>query len=222
MFIGGNILPANGAIVESPIWIPAPSSGNWYDGAVAAYAAKGAASYAASKVNLANPGTFDCTDGTSTPTWNTSTGWSFSVASGSYLDTGVQPSGTWTMLIQAANITNKQTVAGISSGGYFRIYADFGNQCYFGNGSQTPFTPGFASGNAGFAGLTAYRDGASVGTISGGGYGGSGVTIFIGANNGGGGSPTENMTGDVIALGIWNTTLSAGDVASKSAGMAAI
>lgn len=38
-------------------------------GAVAAYLAKGAASYAASKVNLVSPGTYDLTDGATFPGW---------------------------------------------------------------------------------------------------------------------------------------------------------
>jgi hypothetical protein len=44
---------------------------------VAAYQAKGAADYATSKVNLANPGTHDLIDGTSAPAFDTATGWTF-------------------------------------------------------------------------------------------------------------------------------------------------
>lgn len=50
---------------------------------IAAYQPKGAASYAASKVNLANPGTHDAADGSTYPTWDFTDGWSF--ASGKYL-----------------------------------------------------------------------------------------------------------------------------------------
>lgn len=52
---------------------------------VAAYAAKGAASYAASKINLANPGTFDWLDGVAFPSWNNTNGWMFSRISSQYL-----------------------------------------------------------------------------------------------------------------------------------------
>src|SRR4030042_266315 len=44
---------------------------------LAAYQPKGAASYAASKVNLANPGTYDAVDGVAFPTWAAATGWTF-------------------------------------------------------------------------------------------------------------------------------------------------
>lgn len=44
--------------------------------AVAAYQGKGAASYAASKINLVTPGTHDITDPTP-PTWTTGAGWGF-------------------------------------------------------------------------------------------------------------------------------------------------
>jgi hypothetical protein len=44
---------------------------------VAAYLAKGAADYATSKVNLANPGTHDLTDGAVAPAFDAATGWTF-------------------------------------------------------------------------------------------------------------------------------------------------
>lgn len=43
---------------------------------IAAYQAKGAASYAASKINLINPGTYNLIDGVS-PTWDAINGWTF-------------------------------------------------------------------------------------------------------------------------------------------------
>jgi hypothetical protein len=54
---------------------------------IAAYQAKGAASYAASKVNLANPGTWDLSE-IIAPTWNALTGWTFDGAT-TLLDTGL-------------------------------------------------------------------------------------------------------------------------------------
>jgi len=44
---------------------------------LAAYQPKGAASYAASKVNLANPGTYNLSDGAAYPTWDAVNGWTF-------------------------------------------------------------------------------------------------------------------------------------------------
>lgn len=67
-----------GTLGTSPIVAP------WYlpngivlSDVVAAYAAKGAASYAASKINLANPGTYDCVDTGHAPDWDAVNGWKF-------------------------------------------------------------------------------------------------------------------------------------------------
>lgn len=48
---------------------------------VAAYQPKGAADYAASKVNLANPGTYNLAKITNDPDFNTATGWTFDASS---------------------------------------------------------------------------------------------------------------------------------------------
>ncbi len=75
----------------------AVAGGGWWDlngtitSCVAAYQAKGAASYAASKVNLVNSGTYGITDGTAYPSWDSSTGWSFN-GSTQFLKTGYIPS----------------------------------------------------------------------------------------------------------------------------------
>lgn len=59
---------------------------------VAAYQAKGAASYAASKVNLTNPGTYDLSEGNGAVPWNPVNGWQFVSANGQYFSTGIVPS----------------------------------------------------------------------------------------------------------------------------------
>lgn len=74
----------------------ASSASTWWDlngtitSCVAAYQPKGAASYAASKVNLANSGTYDAVDGAEYPTWDVSTGWDFTaIATPAHLWTGI-------------------------------------------------------------------------------------------------------------------------------------
>lgn len=52
---------------------------------LAAYQPKNAASYAASKVNRVNPGTYDLTNGVAYPSWAAATGWTFASASSQYL-----------------------------------------------------------------------------------------------------------------------------------------
>lgn len=71
--------------MDKPWWLAggiAPSA------VIAAYQPYGAASYAASKSNLANPGTSDATDGAAYPTWGADTGWVFASASSQYLNVG--------------------------------------------------------------------------------------------------------------------------------------
>ena len=76
----------------------AAAGGWWLSGGIAAadcivaYQPKGAASYAASKVNLANPGTYDGTDGNA-PTWDAVNGWTFDGSDDSII-TGYKPTGT--------------------------------------------------------------------------------------------------------------------------------
>ncbi len=79
-------------------YIYLPSSVNWWlAGGISAancvevYQPKGAASYAASKINLANPGTYDAADGAAFPTWSSQIGWTFVGASSQYLTTGYIP-----------------------------------------------------------------------------------------------------------------------------------
>ena len=75
---------------------------------IAAYQAKGAADYAGSKVNLANPSTYDAVDGAAYPTWDITNGWKFVNPSSQYLTTGgIQPAGdqTWSMIARYSNLT---------------------------------------------------------------------------------------------------------------------
>lgn len=81
----------------------AGSAANWWEAGgatncVAAYQPKGAASLAASYVNLANPGVFDAAPGVA-PTWDAATGWSFN-GSTQYLRSGVPGSAAVSFLMR--------------------------------------------------------------------------------------------------------------------------
>lgn len=97
--LGGGVIRADGA-----------PHGWWdLDGAitscVAAWAAKGAASQAASYVNLVLPGTYDLTAGAVAPTWDTTTGWYFTGGTTNPLATGVAVGSTRkSLLIRVASI----------------------------------------------------------------------------------------------------------------------
>lgn len=79
---------------------------------ITAYKPKGAADYAASKINLAKPGTMDATDGAAYPTWDAN-GWTFASASSQYLIGGTQPAGVFSIIarVKPGNNTAQQTVA---------------------------------------------------------------------------------------------------------------
>ena len=73
---------------------------------VAAYQAKGAASYAASLVNLANPGTNDAVEGATPPAgWNVTDGW-INAPGGSTLNCPAGANYNYTMLIRMIGARN--------------------------------------------------------------------------------------------------------------------
>jgi len=82
-------------------------------GCVAAYQPKGAASYAASKVNLANPGTYNLTEEVGAVSWDTDNGWKGDKTN--YFTTGIVPSGQWTVIVRATDLytTEQNNLVGL-------------------------------------------------------------------------------------------------------------
>jgi len=82
------------------------AGGGWWDlngtikSCVAAYQPVGAADYAASKVNLLNPGTYNLSDGVAYPDWASATGWTFEKDKSEYLDTGITIVGGYTIIVR--------------------------------------------------------------------------------------------------------------------------
>jgi hypothetical protein len=143
---------------------------------VAAYQPLGAASLAASYINLANPGTYDAAPGTA-PSFNAATGWTFN-GSSQYLNTGIAPATqTYTFLVRYTNV---------NSGGYSYIFGarNSANNRYIGYAYKLDPSTGVgsylhgpatniiylasaqASGVAGIAGKDVYWNGASVSTFA--------------------------------------------------------
>jgi hypothetical protein len=185
---------------------------------VAAYQPKGAASLAASYVNLANPGTYDAAPGVA-PTLGAN-GWAFN-GSTQYLTTGITADLSWSIL---ARVTGVNDANGFIFGYYVGAASAFGvrprylnNRAYF-NGLTLSVSGGITSGVVGFAGKAAYLDGAADGTIGAGGAANA-YTVEIGRSNG-----TANLylSATVVALAIYSTTLSAGNVATLTTRMAAL
>ena len=107
--------------ILSPTFQPnsqAKKAGDWWlaggidpDDCIAAYQPKGAASYAASKVNLANPGTYDLTNGND-PSWSASTGWTFDGVDDHLYETTYKPTDTsFTIIVRLNNMKIDHSVS---------------------------------------------------------------------------------------------------------------
>lgn len=196
---------------------------------VAAYQPKGAASLAASYVNLANPGTYDAAPGTA-PTFNAATGWTFDGASSQYLITGIVPvnNQTWSMIVRFSDAdTAPQSLAGVRettpAGIRFHVdhRRDSNTNVYFGSGGVRAVAAAFGAGTLGFAGNQGYKNGLAIGTTIPSAAGTFTRAIWIGGTNTDG-TLTPVLTGKIQAVAIYSDTLSAGEVATVSSAMAAL
>lgn len=207
---------------------PAAAAADWWVVAgkttVAAYQPKGAASLAASYVNLANPGTYDATPVTA-PGWSSGNGWEFTAANSHYLSSGITPtSSSWTVLVRYSGVTgDNRGLFGFYAGGYGFLIEVMAasNRMDMYNGLDYPsgyfnVAPALTAGVYGFAGKTAYRDGISDGTIPAGSLTGS--NVLIGAITGLG----RFFEGYMQAMVIHSDTLTGGEFATVSAAMAAL
>ena len=193
---------------------------------IAAYTPKGAASLAASYDNNAAPGngladgTYDAAPGVA-PTWGAATGWTFN-GSTQYLDTGVVPlANTWSMIARfsGGQSSGDRFLCGIYvdyPAGYFGIWQISGGTSWYANAGAASTTY-ITSGVLGFAGKTGYKNGAADGAISAGALS-TELTIFVGR------APElpYYYLGDIQAFAIYDTTLTAPQVAAVSAAMAAL
>lgn len=174
---------------------------------VAAYRPKGALSYAASKINLATPGTYNAVDGAAFPTWNPTTGWAFLLASVQYLNTGITPGAiTWSAFVQFANLDTaaiEMLIGSYGNGKFFALGCGT-TKALYGNGSAATYiSPALTSGNLGVAGANPYRNGVDDGAITQSTQ--STRALFIGACNEVA-SVTYPMTGNIYAAAIYNVT----------------
>ena len=212
-----------------PVFDPGLAVAPWWKVAgktcVAAYQPKGAASLAASYVNLANPGTYDAAPGVA-PTWAAETGWGF-LAPGKYLDTGVVPASGWSMFVRFSSSMLFGDVylcgMGIDAQNVFYLTHNFvATGVNYGNGTVLgAIAPPLANGVIGVAGVKAYRNGvAEPGSMSGTIL--TAVSIYIGLFNYNGTTYGSNPSANILALSIYSGTLTDGESATLSAAMAAL
>lgn len=216
----------NIARMGANVGIGQDAASNWWEaggasGCLAAYQSKGAASLAASYVNLANPGTYNPALGVA-PTWDVVNGWTGN-ASTMYLKTGIVPAVGYSMLVQ---FTNAAAAATEYPAGSYKLNAEFalapyffGAQVIFRNGSFVSVAPNMTSGNLAVAGQQGYRNGVSDGGAIGAWTGGVGLEIYILCVNVAG-VASNISSASVQAMVIYDNTID--DVAAVAAAMAAL
>lgn len=188
---------------------------------VAAYQAKGAASYAASKVNLANPGTYNAVDGTAYPTLGAD-GWVF--GGSQYLTSGIVPGSGWSMIVRFSGASGSaaHSAVGILSASptarfYIRPRNNNTAHVYGYGDAPNVVTGALIEGVMALAGASSYLDGVYDGLC------GSWLVpsngIVIGAD---GQAMTYPYIGSIAAISIYNTTLTATRVAAITAAMQAL
>jgi len=192
------------------------SSGN----CVVAYRAKGAASYAASKINLNNPGVNDAFEGAA-PAWSAADGWTCS--GGQYLFS-VVPSGGWSMLVQFSNLAaNINPVVGMYESGNVRLniypyYTD--SNVYYRSGGSGQIADPYGAGNAAVTPAFGYKNGAPHVAIGGTWNGTATCRLVIGGANASG--SINCCSCKIQAFALYNITLSDSQVAALAAAMAAL
>lgn len=223
----GGVLGSGRGSAAADWWL---SGGVLAANAIAVYQPIGAASLAASYTNLANPGTYTAAPGTA-PTFAAATGWTFN-GSTQYLTTGVVTSSAdWSLIIrfseksstnQRALLGAVKTVPSIIRGIQISMDAAVSNTIFYANGgtAYVETAPRLSSGVLCVAGKSAYRNGTFDATIE----AGANVpplALYIGAANVNTLAVLHcNM--QVQAIAIYNTTLSAAQVAAISSAMSAL
>lgn len=193
----------------------------------AAYAPIGAADLADSYVNEANPGTNNAAPGAA-PSWASATGWTFNGTS-HYLTTGLTPlTAAWSMIVRfsgapAIATGDKYMVGAYNSFGQCFILcpgvASFSGDRIYCNVGRVQVAGTLQSGVMCVAGQTNYLNGASEGAA---GTAGTATTrsIYIGALNLG--SPYGYHPSNILALAVYDVTLTGAQVAAITTAMNAL
>ena len=197
---------------------PASTTTPWYlAGGVsapqAAYQAKGAASLAASYVNLANPGTNNASPSGTEPAFSTANGWTFSGAA--HLASGATFGAAWTMYVRFTQHATFSYVV-IQQGAALRVQngaAGSGYHVVYLSGNERAWT--YSAGQDTvicLAGNNVYQDGVLVGAVAG---TPDGTTVRIGAT----GTSSPHL-GYIKGYALYATEHNATQVAAISAAMA--
>lgn len=216
--IGINIIRPMSA-AATPWWL---SGGIPAANCIAAYQAKGAATYAASKVNLTGNAAYDLTVG-SAPAFDTAVGWTFT---GDYLITGIIAAANYSGFVQfsgGSTTSRRALFSGGTNGAGFAIWSTWStdNKTRFSEGGAGVFSDNqLTSGNVGLAGKKCYENGINTKTIGVGATYGD-YTIWIGAQNVNG-SPANPYSGNIQAAAFYNVAISDAQALALATAMAAL
>ena len=192
---------------------------------IAAYQAKGVASYAASLVNLANPGTHNATEPATPPTWGAATGWVF--AGINHLITTVIPTTTYSMIVAFSGATGSTTSEmcgsrNATTNTRFRLGNNQSSNKYYAFADEViSIAPAVESGVMALTPTGGYynstKDTDTGGTMS----GETAQNIWIGGYNGNDVILNSPFVGNIIALSIYDIDIAA-YVAGLTTAMAAL
>jgi hypothetical protein len=192
---------------------------------IAVYQPKGAASLAASYINLITPGTLDAALGVA-PTFNTATGWTFDGTS-QYLKTGVVPAAN-----QGGTVIINFNAAAVSGNPFFGVYESATNRLrayprhtggsrFYQHNSSTSFVGTLTSGVIAIAGVQPYLNGSAEASALAVQTATPTTEMYIGGYNNGG--VAEGLAGSTITQFVYyDTVLNPTQVAAVSDAMAAL
>ena len=211
-----------------------PASGGWWlsggiaaANCIAAYQPKGAASLAASYVNLTGNASYNLTEISSSPAWDATDGWQFLESGGKYLNTNYVPTlRTCSMIVRFKDVNPDiatQGICGASNNLVNTTLALCGrwsmNQTAYGNGALAGKAGQTLSGIMAMAGKDFYINGSYV-AACGDGSGSLTYSVTIGNINGYG--DLYSTTADVLAFAIYDTVLTSTQVGLLTTAMAAL
>lgn len=188
---------------------------------IAAYKPIGAASLAASYINLANPGTYNAAPGVA-PTWNATDGWIGNGAT-TYLTTGVSANQqTYTMIVRFSNVTANSYPCGWNKGANERfailIRPVTNNDIDYRYVADNIVAPAITSGTLAMGSNKGWRNGvAEAFTVT---PGSSTGTVYVLAHS----APAASgfFAGNIQAFALYNTGLSAAQMLAIHTAMMAL
>jgi len=189
---------------------------------VAAYQPKGAASYAASLSNLANPGIYDAAEGVQ-PGWAGATGWTFDGAT-QYLTTGITPASGWSGVGRWSGVTSSTGAifgSETNTDDRFFLYPWFADgKHYYANGGYVGVAGVSAAGVMAIAGTEGYLNGVPDLVI--GAWSGPGKAVLIGVWTSTDFPLLNYFSGNILAIAFYSDILTDGEVATLSTAIAAL